>query len=61
MKAYCKTCANFQCEVMQGDGKPLEDRGECAARSDHRLMDADDWCNKWRAAKWAKNEEGAKS
>ena len=43
---------------MQGDGKPLEDRGECAARSDHRLMDADDWCNKWRAAKWAKSEEG---
>ena len=42
MSAYCKTCAHFRCEVMQGDGKPLEDRGECAARSDYKIVDADD-------------------
>lgn len=50
MSAYCKTCAHFHCEVMQGDGKPLEDRGECAARSDHKIIDADDWCNKYTEA-----------
>ena len=56
MSAYCKTCANFRCEVMQGDGKPLEDRGECAARSDYKIVDADDWCNKWTEAQWVKRE-----
>ena len=41
---------------MQGDGKPLEDRGECAARSDYKIVDADDWCNKWTEAQWVKRE-----
>ena len=56
MSAYCKTCAHFRCEVMQGDGKPWEDRGECAARSDYKIVDADDWCNKWKEAQWVKRE-----
>ena len=29
MQHYCKTCAHFSCEVMRGNGEPLEDRGLC--------------------------------
>lgn len=58
MRPECRNCAHFQCEVMQGDGKPLEDRGECFRNgsSVRRFVEADDWCNQWRIAKWAEGD-----
>jgi hypothetical protein len=55
MTHYCKTCAHFRCEVMRGNGEPLEDRGECfRSKTACKHVDADDWCNQFTVAKWAK-------
>ena len=52
----CRNCAKFSCEVMCG-GRPLEDRGEChRSRSVRKFVEADDCCNQWVMAAWAKNE-----
>ena len=58
MKHYCKTCAHFSCEVMRGNGEPLEDRGLCVRSKAARIrVEADDWCNQYAVAKWAKESE----
>ena len=57
MKHYCKTCAHFACEVMRGD-EPLEDRGTCnRSRTACKNVAADDYCNQYTIAKWAKESE----
>ncbi len=60
MRHYCKTCAHFSCEVVRGDGAPLEERGEChRSKTACKNVEADDFCNQYAVAKWAKKSEAA--
>lgn len=63
MRHYCKTCAHFACEVMRGNGEPLENRGTCSRSSSRAArinVSADDYCNQYTIAKWAKESEETK-
>ncbi len=56
----CKHCKHFHTEVMTGDGEPLDFVGTCYARNGKR-KEADDFCNEFKAAEWAKRREEVRS
>ena len=55
MRNRYETCAHFACEVVLGNGRPMEQFGLCARH--RKRVENDDLCNSHVLARWAKQIE----
>lgn len=54
----CKTCKHFACEVVMGNGMPMEKVGRCMCPGKFvKTVEDDDCCNFWNEAEWHKSEK----